>query len=86
MVFDPDAWGKFEERTRQVGISPSSFFRKVVSDYLDGRYIHLDTAQPTVFEELQKRQGELKLTTVQPIVDMIMAEWVETRRRPNPKK
>lgn len=81
MVFDPDAWATFDDRTHQIGVSPSTFFRKVVNDYLEGRYIHLDTAQPGVFEELQKRQNELKLTTVQPVLDMILAEWLERRRK-----
>ena len=81
IVFDPDDWGVFEERTKQLGISTSSFFRKVVNDYLANRYIHLDTVRAGVVEEMRKRQEELKLTTLQPVLDMVLADWLEQRAK-----
>jgi hypothetical protein len=81
MVFDADAWVKFEERSKQFGISPSSFCRKVVNDYVDNRYVHLDTVKPEVLEAMRARQEELHLTTLQPIMDMILAEWAESKKK-----
>ncbi|MCC6806978.1 MAG: hypothetical protein IT381_06120 [Deltaproteobacteria bacterium] len=81
MVFDADAWVKFEERAKQFGISPSSFCRKVVNDYVDNRYVHLDTVKGGVLEALRARQEELHLTTLQPVIDMILADWMEQRKK-----
>ena len=81
MVFDADAWEKFEERAKQVGISPSSFCRKVVTDYVEARYVRLDTLKPDVLEVMRARQDELHLTTLQPVMDMILAEWAEARKK-----
>src|SRR5688500_11004486 len=81
MAFDADIWETFDERAKQFGISPSSFCRKVVSDYVTNRYIHLDTAKPGVMEALQARQEELHLTTMQPVIDMILADWMEQRKK-----
>ena len=81
IVFDPDSWSEFEDRTRQLGISTSSFFRKVVNDYLANRYVHLDTVRAGVVDEMVKRQEELRLTTLQPVIDMVLADWLEQRSR-----
>jgi hypothetical protein len=81
MVFDADAWVKFEERAKQFGISPSSFCRKVVNDYVDGRYVHMDTLKGGVLDTLRARQDELHLTTLQPVIDMILADWMEQRKK-----
>lgn len=81
MVFDADAWVKFEERAKQFGISPSSFCRKVVNDYVDNRYVHMDTLKAGVLDALRARQEELHLTTLQPVIDMILADWMEQRKK-----
>jgi len=81
MAFDAEIWETFEHRAKQVGISPSSFCRKMVGDYVNNRFIHLDTVKPGVTEALQARQEELHLTTIQPVIDMILADWMEQRRK-----
>ena len=81
MAFDADIWDTFEQRAKQFGISPSSFCRKVVGDYVDNSFIHLDTVKPGVREALQARQDELHLTTIQPVIDMILADWMELRKK-----
>ena len=81
MAFDADIWEAFEDRANQVGVSPSSFCRKVVGDYVNNRYIHLDTVKPGVLEALHARQKELHLTIIQPVIDMVLADWMEQRRK-----
>ena len=81
MVFDSDAWEKFEERAKQVGMSPSSFCRKVVNDYVEARYVNLDTVKPDVLAAMSDRKEELHLTTLQPVMDMVLAEWAEARKK-----
>ena len=45
------------------------------------RYVHLDTVKGGVLEALRARQEELHLTTLQPVIDMILADWMEQRKK-----
>ncbi|MCC6808577.1 MAG: hypothetical protein IT381_14220 [Deltaproteobacteria bacterium] len=53
-MFDEEVYKQFEAETERRGATPGGLFRKVMIDYLAGRYITLDDLKPEALAELTR--------------------------------
>ena len=80
VAFDAKDWREFEALNAALGLSPQSFIRKVVRDFVEGNYVNLDSLRTDARAELTKYANELRASRLQPVLDQILFHWFESRK------
>ena len=78
-IFNQEEFQRFEEKARRFNVSPGVMFRKVVSDYLNDRYINVDELDPQIVSTLEAYVQKSGLRKLQNAVNFILEEWVKEK-------
>ncbi len=73
-TFNEQLYFAFEKELDRRGSSPGQMFKKMVNDYLDGRYITTDNLPETTIHALQKLATEQR-THFANAIDSALNEW-----------
>ena len=74
-------WQQFEERLRRKGATPAATFRKVVRDFVDGRYVSLGHLTEVAELELNRRMAESGAGEVAIVIETLINEWAQKQLR-----
>ena len=78
-IFNQEEYQRFEEKARRFNVSPGVMFRKVVSDYLNDRYINVDELDPQLVTALEGYIQKNGLRKLQNAINFILEEWIKEK-------
>jgi len=83
--FDPAVWAKFDAWCDKRGMRTSSFIDRIVTDVIDGHYIHLHQLRPEAVLELERSADETAMS-VDLLVGRILSDWCVGKMAERKKK
>lgn len=76
--FDQETYEQFEALAGTRAVTPGALFRKVVTDFLAGKYVNLDRLPPATIAALERRSRSLVgVVDLQLALESILNKWAE---------
>ena len=80
-----DEWDDFVALCEKKGMKPTDQIRRLVREFVAGRYVNLNGLRPDSFAELEKYADEIGVV-LQVSVDRILTDFLIARRRERTSK